>query len=126
MSNLEITEVIQEHLDVTINDVTNELVIEEEVAEFIELPIGPPGPKGDKGDQGDPGPPGGVGSPWYYVHNQIVASTTWTINHNQNGFFTVNVVDSSGDLVEGSVDYQDENTIIVTFSAPFSGTAYLS
>jgi hypothetical protein len=29
-------------------------------------------------------------------------------------------------VVEGSVEYMDANTIVVTFSASFSGVAYLS
>jgi hypothetical protein len=61
-----------------------------------------------------------------YVHNQIVASTSWTINHNLGKFANVTIVDSAQTEVYGDKEYQDMNTVIMTFSAAFSGKAYVN
>ncbi len=61
-----------------------------------------------------------------YVHNQIASSSTWSIAHNLNKFVSVSVVDSAGTLVVGDISYVDANNITITFSAPFSGKAYLN
>ncbi len=62
----------------------------------------------------------------YYVHNQISASATWSISHNLDKYPGVTVVDSAGTVVEGSIQYTNSNTIVITFSAAFSGKAYLT
>ena len=61
-----------------------------------------------------------------YVHNQGSASSTWTINHNLNFYPNVTIQDSGGTIVEGEIAYTTRNTLIATFSASFSGKAYLS
>lgn len=61
-----------------------------------------------------------------YVHNQGVAATEWTINHGLGFVPNVTVVDSGGSVVEGSYNYPNSNTVVLTFSNPFSGKAYLS
>ena len=61
-----------------------------------------------------------------YAHTQSVASATWTINHNLDFYPNVTVVDSAGTIVEGEIAYTSRNQIVLTFSAAFSGTAYLS
>jgi hypothetical protein len=38
----------------------------------------------------------------------------------------VTVVDNNGNQVEGHVQYQNDNTVIISFAAEFSGKAYLS
>lgn len=43
------------------------------------------------------------------------------IDHNLNKYPTVSIIDTAGDLVEGSVRYLNENSITVSFSSPFSG-----
>ena len=55
-----------------------------------------------------------------------VASLIWTIQHNYNKFPSITTVDSSGNVVVGDIFYNDSNLITVTFSAPFSGTAFLN
>ena len=55
-----------------------------------------------------------------------VPSDTWTITHDLNCYPSVTVVDSSGDVVEGSIQYISSDELVVTFSAPFSGVAYLN
>ena len=62
----------------------------------------------------------------HYVHDQQVASTTWTVNHNMNKYPSVNIVDSANDEVTGEVKYNSLNQITITFTAAFSGKAYLN
>lgn len=78
---------------------------------------GPPGPPGPAG-------PAGSGSANFrYV--QSTPAAVWTIVHGLPFDPNVTVVDSSGAQVEGDVVYVG-NTVVVTFSAAFSGNAYLS
>ncbi|WP_051221223.1 RES family NAD+ phosphorylase [Eremococcus coleocola] len=61
-----------------------------------------------------------------YVHTQQVASDIWEINHSLNKYPSVTIVDTSGNLVIGNVHYISTSKIVVKFSAPFSGVAYLN
>lgn len=61
-----------------------------------------------------------------YVHDQIMASSQWTIGHNLNKFPTVTIVDSSGNVVVGDIEYFDKNNVVLTFKSEFSGKAYLN
>lgn len=61
-----------------------------------------------------------------YTYNQLTPSATWNITHNLAKHPSVSVVDSSGNIVFGEVEYIDINNVTVTFSAPFSGIAYLN
>ena len=61
-----------------------------------------------------------------YAHTQGTASATWTIVHNLDFFPNVTVVDSGGTIVEGEIAYTNRNQVVLTFSAAFSGKAYLS
>jgi hypothetical protein len=61
-----------------------------------------------------------------FVFIQAVASAVWTIDHPLDFRPNVTVIDSSGEQVEGDVVYVNDTTVRVTFSAAFSGTAYLS
>jgi len=61
-----------------------------------------------------------------YVHNQNTTSSTWVVAHNLNKFPSVTVVDSAGTIVIGEIDYIDMNNVTLTFSAAFSGVAYLN
>lgn len=61
-----------------------------------------------------------------YVFNQSSASSTWTINHTLNKFPSVEVVDSANDIVIGDVTYNSITQITITFTAAFSGKAYLN
>lgn len=81
----------------------------------IQGPAGPPGSGG-----------GGGGSDAHYVHNQLVASSSWSIVHGLNKKPSVTIVDSGDTVVVGDVDYTDNNSLVVTFAAPFGGKAYLN
>jgi len=61
----------------------------------------------------------------FYTHNQATASAVWTINHNLNGNPTAVVFDSGGTQCEGSFSYPTLNQMVITFTAAFSGTAYI-
>lgn len=61
-----------------------------------------------------------------YIHEQAMPSRIWTIEHNLNTHPGITVVDSSGDVVEGDWNYRDNNTVVLKFTAPFSGVAYLN
>lgn len=61
-----------------------------------------------------------------FVFTQSSASATWTINHTLNKFPAVEVVDSANDIVIGNVTYNSTTQITITFTAAFSGKAYLN
>lgn len=61
-----------------------------------------------------------------YIHNQLAASTTWTINHNLEKFPSVTVQDSASTNIIGEVTYIDNNNLTITFSDELSGKAYLN
>lgn len=61
-----------------------------------------------------------------YVHDQQVASITWVITHNMNKYPAVNIVDTANDEVVGDVKYNSLNQITISFTAAFSGKAYLN
>jgi len=61
-----------------------------------------------------------------FVYTQNTPSSTWIILHNLNKYPSVSVVDSANTVVEGSITYMDLNTLTISFSAQFTGTAYLN
>lgn len=61
-----------------------------------------------------------------FVYSQSTVSAVWNITHDLDVYPSVTVVDSGGNLVIGDVRYTGPNTLTIRFSAPFSGTAYLS
>lgn len=84
------------------------------------------GSKGDPGTQGLQGPQGPPGSASSYIHTQSISMATWNIIHNLGFYPAVSVVDSANSQVEGEVVYTSINALTITFSAGFSGKAYLS
>lgn len=62
-----------------------------------------------------------------FVFEQGLAADTWIIEHNLNKHPSIAVVDSSGKIqMPDEVEYNDENTITVTFLSAFAGKAYLN
>jgi hypothetical protein len=61
-----------------------------------------------------------------YVHIQEVASASWSITHGLGFTPNITVVDTAGTVVEGSYNYPNSNTVVLTFVGAFSGRAYLS
>jgi hypothetical protein len=79
---------------------------------------------GTEGEEGPAGPPGSGDLHFTYTWN--TAETSVTITHNLGKYPSVTVVDSAGTWVVGGVTYVSLNVVQLTFSAPFSGTAYLN
>ena len=61
-----------------------------------------------------------------FVFTQGTPSATWNITHNLGKFPSVSVVDTADQLMYGDTEYINENSLTITFSAPFSGKAYLN
>lgn len=59
-----------------------------------------------------------------FVFEQVVASSVWRVTHNLGKKVSVTIVDSAGTAVIGEVSFEGLNTVVVTFSAPFSGSCY--
>jgi hypothetical protein len=64
------------------------------------------------------------GSDSFYTHDQLVASTSWTIDHNLGKFPSITVVDSGGTVGYGDVAYISPNQATVSFPSAFAGKAY--
>lgn len=79
----------------------------------------------DQASAGGPGGGSGTGD-LNYKHPQLIPLAVWTITHNLGKQPSVTVVDSSGAVCEGQIDYPSINQVVITFSAAFSGTAYLN
>lgn len=107
-----------------------QLIADRTTHELLEVaqqgPEGIQGLKGDKGDKGDRGDIGPMGTDLTYEHIQALPEATWTINHPLNKIPSVTVIDSSGSVVEGEVEYPSSATAVVRFAAAFSGKAYLN
>lgn len=67
-----------------------------------------------------------TGSDKNYLHSQGTPADTWVITHNLNKYPAVIVIDSTNSQVVGNVEYNDLNTVTLTFSAAFSGQATLN
>lgn len=61
-----------------------------------------------------------------YNHNQNVSASTWVITHNLGKNPNVQVFDSAGTECFGDITYNTANQITITFSAAFTGVAYLN
>ena len=58
---------------------------------------------------------------------QSSASLEWNITHNLDKFPAVTVIDDTdNDVVFGDISYTNSNKLIINFSAPFSGKAFLN
>lgn len=127
------TSIVYVETETTTVDVTNEITVVETVVEQTEVvvdnlqgPQGVPGPQGVAGPTGPQGPQGETTAPnIFYVHNQPTPSATWIVNHNLGGNPIAVVHDSAGTQCEGNFSYPSLNQMIITFSAAFSGVAYV-
>jgi|TARA_R110001583_G_scaffold69458_1_gene196927 hypothetical protein len=66
-----------------------------------------------------------------YTHNQTSTSDTWVVTHNLHRFPSVTVVDSAGSIVVGTVVYNSNKQLTITFfssgsALAFQGKAYLN
>ncbi len=108
------------------------LVDTSEAADVIEIgvfgPPGPPGPAGPQGVEGPEGPQGDQGlqgpSP---IYEKVFADAvmTWVIPHPLGVFPVVDTYDQNGQIVFGTVELPDKDTVIVWFAIPMAGVARL-
>lgn len=75
---------------------------------------------GPRGVQGAPAPVD------HFTFSQGTAQAVWDIVHNLGKFPSVVVQDSANSEIEGDIEYVSSNEIKLTFSAAFSGVAYLN
>ena len=61
-----------------------------------------------------------------FIYTQGTAAQDWDIVHNLSKYPSITVVDSAGTVVHGDAEYISQNQVMLHFSAPFSGTAYLN
>ena len=61
-----------------------------------------------------------------YIHNQPVASATWTITHDLDKKPSVRIENLTGDDIIGEIDYVNTTTLVIIFAVPVAGTAYLN
>ena len=61
-----------------------------------------------------------------YEHIQDEVNKDWLIVHNLGFKPNVTVIDSAGTIYEGEIAYTNTNSLTVSFSAAFSGKAFLS
>lgn len=61
-----------------------------------------------------------------FRHVQQTASDRWVIEHPLKKKPSVSIVDSSGCLVVGNVEYISDDELVISFKAKFAGEAYLN
>jgi hypothetical protein len=66
-----------------------------------------------------------------FTHNQTSTSNTWVVTHNLHRFPSVTVVDSGGSVVTGTIVYNSNKQLTITFfsggsALAFQGKAYLN
>ena len=109
--------------EVVETDALNTLTVEGDptivLTETATGPQGPQGPAGPAGAAGESGPNTTV------VHDQSSASATWTINHNQGRYPSVDIIDSSGNNVIGDIKHNSVNQLVATFDNAFAGKAII-
>jgi hypothetical protein len=113
--------------DVLLVEVSPDVDIIDVVVAPTSVQIAATGLQGEAGPQGLQGPQGEPGivsvESQYYRHDQMVASALWVVNHNLGYRPNVSVTDSAGTNVEGEISHVDSNSLVLTFSSPFTGTA---
>lgn len=109
---------------VVVQPVTNYTIVEPVTTAISISGTGQQGPQGIQGPQGPQGP-SGVATGVFYTHTQNTPTATWVIVHNLGNFPTALVYDSSGSQCEGSIVQDTINQMTITFSAAFSGVAYI-
>jgi hypothetical protein len=67
-----------------------------------------------------------VSSDKHFRYSQNEPSQIWQIHHGLGKYPSVSIVDSAKSAVIGEVQYLDENRLVVSFSAAFSGEAFLN
>lgn len=61
-----------------------------------------------------------------YVHDQQVASSSWSVIHELNKFPAVSIVNTANQAIVGDITYNSLNQLTITFTSPISGKAYIN
>ena len=101
-------------------DIPSNITTGRYVRQIVVSAPGPQGPSGVDGTQADDIP-----DLVSYVHNQSASSTSSTVSHNLNFYPNVTVYDRAGSMVEGSVTHSSVTSLIIYFSGPIAGKAFL-
>ena len=62
----------------------------------------------------------------HFTYIKSTPDSVWDITHDLDKYPSVTVVDSAGSVVMGDITYTSKSALTVTFSAAFSGKAYLN
>ena len=62
----------------------------------------------------------------HFTYIKSTPDSVWEITHNLDKYPSVTIVDSAGSVVMGDITYTSKSSLTVTFSAAFSGKAYLN
>lgn len=62
----------------------------------------------------------------HFTYEQTSPSAIWLIDHPLNKKVSVTVTDSANTVVEGQITINDGVKVVITFNAPFTGTAILN
>lgn len=62
----------------------------------------------------------------HFTYIKSTPDNVWDITHDLDKYPSVTVVDSAGSVVIGDITYTSKSALTVTFSAAFSGKAYLN
>ncbi len=60
-----------------------------------------------------------------FTFTQVAPATTWTIAHTLGRRPSVTTIDDAGERIDGEVTYPDLATVLIDFSQPIAGIAYL-
>lgn len=58
-----------------------------------------------------------------YLHDQMAPAASWYVNHNLGKYPSVTVLDSAKTEVEGAVEHLSINSLVVSFTNAFAGSA---
>lgn len=97
---------------------------------------------GGEGEPGPPGPPGPPGSPdspeqirdklnslpdgYAYIHNQLIPSANWIVNHNLGYRPSTEVRDTGGGIIYTEIIHVSDNQLQVLFDSPLAGQVRLN
>ena len=62
----------------------------------------------------------------HFTYIKSTPDSVWDITHDLDKYPSVTIVDSAGSVVIGDITYTSKSALTVTFSAAFSGKAYLN
>jgi hypothetical protein len=67
----------------------------------------------------------GTGTSPQFIYTQEDPLSSWTIIHPLNKYPSVSIVDLNGNVVYAEIQYTSLSIVVISFSIPFSGQAFL-